>query len=57
MTTDAETADADRQAFWDAAEPLIADGTLEEGTIMGGRCVRNTAGEFVGMPHHAPLVL
>jgi len=39
-------------AFWDVAEPLIADGTLEEGTIMGGRCVRNAAGEFVGMPHH-----
>lgn len=46
------TSEPESEAFWDAAEPLIADGTLEEGTIMGGRCVRNTAGEFVGMPHH-----
>lgn len=37
--------------FWDAAAPLIAEGLLEEGTIMGGPCVR-AGGEFVGMPHH-----
>ncbi|MEM7139818.1 MAG: hypothetical protein AAF548_02225 [Actinomycetota bacterium] len=37
--------------FWDAAAPLLADGTVEEGTIMGGPCVR-CRGEFVGMPHH-----
>ena len=37
--------------FWDAAAPLMAEGLLEEGTIMGGPCVR-AAGEFVGMPHH-----
>ena len=52
MTSESESAGSDGDAFWDAAEPLIADGTLEEGTIMGGRCVRNAAGEFVGMPHH-----
>ncbi|GJM37934.1 MAG: hypothetical protein DHS20C19_13010 [Acidimicrobiales bacterium] len=37
--------------FWDAAAPLLAEGLLEEGTIMGGPCARS-AGEFVGMPHH-----
>lgn len=37
--------------FWDAAAPLLADGRIDEGTIMGGPCVR-AAGEFVGMPHH-----
>ena len=37
--------------FWDAAAPLMAEGLLEEGTIMGGPCVR-AGGEFVGMPHH-----
>ena len=37
--------------FWDAAAPLLADGSLDEGTIMGGPCVR-ADGEFVGMPHH-----
>ena len=52
MTDDPASAAPDADAFWEAAEPLIADGTLEEGTIMGGRCVRNTVGEFVGMPHH-----
>lgn len=37
--------------FWDCAAPLLAEGVLEEGTIMGGACVRSS-GEFVGMPHH-----
>lgn len=37
--------------FWDCAAPLLAEGALEEGTIMGGACVRSR-GEFVGMPHH-----
>ncbi len=37
--------------FWDAAAPLLAEGVLDEGTIMGGGCVR-ARGEFVGMPHH-----
>ncbi|MDW3219491.1 MAG: hypothetical protein R8F63_12845 [Acidimicrobiales bacterium] len=37
--------------FWDATAPLLAEGLIEEGTIMGGPCVRS-AGEFVGMPHH-----
>lgn len=39
------------EQFWDAAAPLMAEGLLEEGTIMGGPCVRS-GGEFVGMPHH-----
>jgi len=37
--------------FWDAAAPLLAEGIIDEGTIMGGPCVR-AKGEFVGMPHH-----
>jgi hypothetical protein len=37
--------------FWDAAAPLLAEEALEEGTIMGGPCVRSGR-EFVGMPHH-----
>ena len=37
--------------FWDAAAPLLADGEIDEGSIMGGPCVR-VSGEFVGMPHH-----
>jgi len=37
--------------FWDAAAPLLGEGVLEEGTIMGSGCVR-AAGEFVAMPHH-----
>ena len=52
MTNESGSERSDGDAFWDVAEPLVADGTLEEGTIMGGRCVRNAAGEFVGMPHH-----
>ena len=39
------------EAFWDTAAPLLAEGVIEEGTIMGGPCVR-AGGEFVGMPHH-----
>ena len=39
------------EQFWDAATPLMAEGLIEEGTIMGGPCVR-AGGEFVGMPHH-----
>jgi hypothetical protein len=31
--------------------PLLAAGDIEEGTIMGGRCVR-VRGEFLAMPHH-----
>ena len=37
--------------FWDTAQPLLAEGVIEEGTLMGGPCVR-AGGEFVGMPHH-----
>jgi hypothetical protein len=40
------------EEFWDAAAPLLAEGTLVEGTIMGGPCARTPAGEFVAMPHH-----
>ena len=46
------SSESEHDPFWDVAEPLIADGSLEEGTIMGGACLRTSAGEFVGMPHH-----
>jgi hypothetical protein len=38
-------------AFWDHVAPLLASGDVEEGTIMGGRCIR-VRGEFLAMPHH-----
>lgn len=37
--------------FWDVAAPLLAEGLIDEGTIMGGPCVR-AGGEFVAMPNH-----
>ena len=37
--------------FWDTAGPLLGEGLIEEGTIMGSACVR-AGGEFVAMPHH-----
>lgn len=37
--------------FWDALAPLQGEGLIEEGTIMGGPCVR-ADGEFVAMPNH-----
>ena len=37
--------------FWSVASPLIAESLIEEGTIMGGACVR-AQGEFVAMPNH-----
>jgi hypothetical protein len=37
--------------FWDAAAPLMAEGLIEEGTIMSSECVRSS-GEFVAMPNH-----
>jgi hypothetical protein len=37
--------------FWDVAAPLLAEGVIDQGTIMGGPCVR-AGGEFVGMPSH-----
>lgn len=39
------------EEFWDCATPLLAEGVIDEGTIMGGPCVR-AGGEFVAMPHH-----
>jgi len=39
------------EEFESAVAPLMAEGLLREGTIMGGPCVR-AGGEFVAMPHH-----
>ncbi len=39
----------DESMFWELIEELqLADPRVEEGTIMGGRCVR-VAGEFLGL--------
>jgi len=37
--------------FWDMVAPLLAEGLIDEGTLMGGPCVR-AKGEFVAMPNH-----
>ncbi len=37
--------------FWDVVGPIVGEGLIEEGTIMGGPCVR-AGREFVAMPHH-----
>lgn len=46
------TLDEDRSdgevLFWTIAEDMIAGGAAEEGTIMGGRCLR-AQGEFLAM--------
>ena len=39
------------EEFWDVANPLMAEGLIEEGTIMSSTCVR-ASGEFVAMPNH-----
>lgn len=44
-------ANDDNQQFWDLVGPLIAMGQMDEGTIMGGPCVR-VKGEFLAMPYH-----
>ncbi len=44
-------ADRDDELFWDLAEPHLAGGRLEEGTIMSSTCVR-ARGEFVAMPEY-----
>lgn len=42
---------ADSATFWDHVAPLLASGAADEGTIMGGGCVR-VHGEFLAMPYH-----
>jgi hypothetical protein len=34
----------DHQTFWALADDLIAEGLVEEGTMMGHHCLRSTAG-------------
>ena len=48
----AQDAGNDASDFWDVASPLIANGSLVEGTIMSSDCVRDPQGEFVAMPNH-----
>ena len=37
--------------FWDHVAPLLASGDVEEGTMMGERCIR-VHGAFLAKPHH-----
>ena len=41
----------DSATFWDHVAPLLASGAAEQGSIMGGACLR-VHGEFLAMPHH-----
>ena len=49
-----EVIDANRERFWELAEPVLADPpgghTLEEGTMMGSSCLR-VNGDFGAMIH------
>lgn len=48
---DESQASRDDALFWDLALPLIAEGRVEEGTLMSSRCVRAN-GEFVALPEY-----
>ena len=37
--------------FWDHVAPLLASGAADQGTIMGGPCLR-VHREFLAMPNH-----
>ena len=43
---------ADDALFWELAEPLLASGEVEEGTIMGFPCLRTSGGGFLAMAEH-----
>lgn len=43
---------ADDALFWELAEPLLASGEVEEGTIMGFPCLRTSSGGFLAMAEH-----
>ena len=49
-----EVIDANRERFWELAEPVLADPpgghVLEEGTMMGSSCLR-VNGDFAAMIH------
>ena len=42
----------DSALFEELAEPLLAAGEVEEGTIMGFPCLRTRSGEFLAMAEH-----
>ena len=42
----------DDALFRELAEPLLATGEVEEGTIMGFPCLRTSSGEFLAMAEH-----
>ena len=42
----------DDTLFWELAEPLLAAGEVEEGTIMGFPCLRTSSGGFLAMAEH-----
>lgn len=44
--------DLDDALFRELAEPLLASGAVEEGTIMGYPCLRTSGGGFLAMAEH-----
>ncbi len=44
--------DVDDSLFWEMAEPLLASGEAEEGTIMGFPCLRARGGAFLAMAEY-----
>ncbi len=42
----------DGALFQELADPLLAAGEVEEGTIMGFPCLRTSSGEFLAMAEH-----
>ena len=51
MTPAGRSASVDDSLFWDLAEPLLASGEAEEGTLMGFPCLRTTGTFFASLEH------
>ena len=49
MTPAGRSASVDDSLFWELAEPLLASGQAEEGTLMGFPCLRTGKGAFFAM--------
>jgi hypothetical protein len=43
--------DVDDALFWDVAQPLLAEGRVDEGELMRSRCIR-VGKEFLAMPEY-----
>ena len=44
---------ADDSLFWELAEPLLATGQAEEGTMMGFKCLRTDGAFFATLEHRS----